>query len=423
MRMREYLEEEWRPALGCTEPACIAYAAATAAAQTSGPVTGVRVTCDPQLYKNCFAVGIPNSGRQVGILWATAIGALLPDPSAKLELFRQIRPETLADAAGLIEQSRVRVAVDAARAGLFVDCIVETAGGSGRAVIEDDHTRITRVERDGSVVLDAGAVADDAAPSVRGRLAELRIADLVELGRRLDPADRTELQRGMELNVAIAEHGAGLLPDRFGERCRGDRLATISRMVCGGVYARMSGEDFVVMSLAGSGNKGITASVPLALWGRELGADPERLEEALAVTCLVTSATTWHLGSLSAMCGTANAAGTGLAVGLVVLEGGGAEEASMAVTNMVGNLAGMICDGAKIGCGLKGMTAVDAAFRASSLALAGMAIPVTDGIVGGSGETSLANLGRIAGPGMESTDGEILSIMGEKLASKPDRGA
>ncbi len=150
------------------------------------------------------------------------------------------------------------------------------------------------------------------------------------------------------------------------------------------------------MSLAGSGNKGITASVPVVLWGRHLGAPQERIDEALALACIVTSGVTHRLGSLSAMCGAAIAGGIGVAAALVLLEGGGAAEVSAAATNIVGNLAGMICDGAKIGCALKTMTGVDAAFRAASLARAGLVIPVSDGIVGADG---LASLGQPRPPG------------------------
>ena len=411
----EFLVDEWRPALGCTEPACIAYAAATAAAQAGGAVRAVRLVCDPRMYKNCFAVGIPHSKHKIGIVWATAIGSLIPDPLAKLEVFCQINDEILARAGRLIEDGSVQVSVDAGYEQLTVDCTVEGSGGSGRAVIEADHTNVVRVERNGTPVGGQAAAADGRGASVRREVAELSVGDLLSFATRLTAEDRALLNEGAKHNLRISEHGIGMLPERFTERCEVDRLARISRLVCGGIYARMSGEDFVVMSLAGSGNKGIVASVPLLLWGREIGGAADRIEEALALACAVTSAATWHLGSLSAMCGTANAAGIGLAAGIVLLEGGDVAEVSMAITNMVGNVTGMICDGAKIGCGLKGMTAVDAAFRASSLALSGMAIPYSDGVVGRDGNGSLANLGRIAGRGMLSTDGEILAIMTEKL--------
>ncbi len=413
----EVLAQEWRPALGCTEPACIAYAASVAASQAEGTVTRVRLTCDPRIYKNCFAVGIPHSGHKNGILWATAIGSLLPDPSAKLEVFRQIRPEILQAAGRLLEASAVSVSVDTSRKELFVDCTVEREGGSGRAVIESDHTNLILIEKDGRPTVQVERNTADAAPSVRQELARMTVPELLRCATNLTENDRRRLEEGMRLNGAIAEHGVGMLAPRLSERLQEDRLAYISRRVFGGIYARMSGEDFVVMALAGSGNKGITASVPLKLWGRELGASARAIQEALAVACVVASAATWHLGSLSAMCGTVNAAGVGLAAGIVFLEGGSADEVSMAITNMVGNVTGVICDGAKIGCGLKGMTAVDAAFRAASLALSGVVIPFSDGVVGQTGRSSLVNLGRIAGPGMLSTDGEILAIMSEKLTT------
>ena len=181
----------------------------------------------------------------------------------------------------------------------------------------------------------------------------------------------------------------------------------------------MSGEDFAVMSLSGSGNKGITTSVPLHLWAEEQGIDEKRKLRGLALALLVTSATTHHLGTLSAVCGCSNAAGIGLAAGLVYLEEGGDEAISLALNNMVGNVSGMICDGAKIGCALKTMTSVDAAFRAMSLALSGIGIPFSDGIVGQDGVASLKNLGRIATDGMATMDTEILKIMEEKLRGSP----
>ncbi len=423
MRFAEYLACEWRPALGCTEPACIALAAATAAKQAAGEVLAVEVECDPRLYKNCFAVGIPGSGRRSGLRWAAALGSLLSDPSVGLEIFRQITPATIDAAGKLIDSGRVTVRVDTAADRLRVDCTVRRAGGTGRAVIAGDHTRIARVERDGAVVVDQGAAADPGGSDLRRDLAEASFAELIALSHALEPADRKLLRHGVALNTAIAHHGLRLFPERF-QRRGGETQTFISHLVCGGVYARMCGEDFTVMSLAGSGNKGIVCAVPLALWGGLLGASEEQVDEALALACLVTSATTWHLGTLSAVCGCSNAAGIGLAAGLVTLEGGGPDEVSLAVTNMVGNVAGMVCDGAKIGCGLKVMTAVDAAYRAATLALAGIGIPSTDGIVGADGMASLANLGRLANRGMISADSEILAIMAAKLelnASRSDQ--
>ncbi|MBN1421151.1 MAG: serine dehydratase subunit alpha family protein [Planctomycetes bacterium] len=414
MRFKEYLVEEWRPALGCTEPAAIAYAAARAAALARGAVESVHLVCDPRIYKNCYAVGIPYSERKIGIRWALAIGSLLPDPDLELECFRSVDARILEDAGRLIDEGRIAVDVDAAKQQLFIACRVTRAGGSGAAIVEGEHTRIVHMERDGEPLpVDVCDLSDGL--SIRAQVAALSFGDLVEIARAIEPGDRDALRRGAEWNLAISRHGLSLFPERFVDMSREDLLTRASRLVCAGVYARMCGENFTVMSLAGSGNKGITCAVPLAYYGREAGFAQERIDEALALACLITSSTTFHLGPLSAVCGCSNAAGIGLSGGIVYLEGGGPEEISAAVTNMVGNVAGMICDGAKIGCAMKTMTAVDAAFRSASLALSGIRIPYSDGIVGRDGAGSLANLGRIAVMGMDAVDRVILSIMQEKM--------
>jgi L-cysteine desulfidase len=416
MRFFEYLREEWRPALGCTEPAAIAFAAASAAQAVGGEVKKIDLICDPRIYKNCYAVGIPHSGGHSGILWALAIGCQLSDTSVALEILSQSTPQVVAGAEQLVQRGDVKVRVDKARESLHIDCRVESSNGCGRALIEGDHTRLVRLERNGQPLeIAAAATAAGNAADVRKQLAEMSFTELAELARSLTQEDRVALRNGAEHNIAIARHGMSLLPERFTRELADDGLSRVSRLVCSGVYARMCGAEMVVMTLAGSGNKGITCSVPLTLWGRGRGIESKRVDEALAMACLVTSSTTYHLGALSAVCGCSNAAGMGIAAGVVMLEGGGEHELSLAITNMVGNVTGMICDGAKIGCAMKTMTAVDAGFRSATLALSDVGIPASDGVVGHDGMASLANLGRIARLGMASLDEEILAIMREKL--------
>ncbi len=414
-----YLKDDWKPALGCTEPASIAYAAASAAHQAGGDVEAIRLVCDPRIYKNCYAVGIPNSGHKVGIRWALAIGALLPDPSSKLECFKDATADIVERAGRLIDSGAVCVEVDVKKQNIFVDCQVTTSLGHGRAVIQDDHTGLVRLERDGAVVFEKAAKMADRTDNPRFALSRMSYARLMELSEGIGAQERALLRKGIEYNLAIAEHGLSLFPKNFIDMAQDDAISRIGRRVCAGVYARMSGEDFVVMSLAGSGNKGITTSVPLVLWAQEQGIDDTAVEEALALSCAVTSSITEHLGTLSAVCGCSNAAGIGLTAGLVYLDGGPPDQISLAVRNMVGNVTGMICDGAKIGCALKTLTSVDAAFRSASLAKAGIGIPATDGIIGEDDSATLAHLGRIATRGMTAMDSEILAIMQEKLAARP----
>jgi L-cysteine desulfidase len=411
----DYLAEEWRPSLGCTEPAAIAYATARAASCRPGAVRGIRLECDARTYKNCHSVGIPNSGGRTGILWTLALGAHLGDASKGLRCFEDITPETLAEAARVLENDAIRVEVAPPETGLWIDVTVIRDGGQARVVIAREHTRVARVELDGEVLEEADHGEADGRPSVREVLARMNLAEMVELARGIGAADRLLLREGAAMNLAMAEQAMDLLPPGFiGE---GDDLthARFAMKVAAGVYGRMSGVAAPVMSLAGSGNKGITVAVPLSLYGQTIGAPRERIDEALALACLLTSATTWHLGTLSAMCGAANAAGIGVTAGVVWLKGGGLREIGTAIGTMVGNLAGMVCDGAKIGCAMKTMTGVDAAFRAANLAMLGLGVPATDGIVGADGNASLRNLGRLACQGMAGADAEILAIMQAKL--------
>ena len=411
MLFSDYLAAEWRPALGCTEPAAIAYAAACASALASGTIEAVRITCDSRMYKNCYAVGLPNSGGRVGIRWAAALGVMAALPEERLEVFRHVNPGIVVAAEALLNAGAVTVKVDRARDDLYAEAVVHRSNGRGRAILERNHTRITFLERDGQPCLVPSRHETAESTSVRHDVAALGLDALLELARSISTADRAELRRGVAANLAIAEHGLQALPPSFVASTADDERTRIAALVAGGVLARMSGEDMVVMTLAGSGNKGITCSLPIALWGAGHGSPRERIDEALALGCLLTSATTHRLGPLSAMCGGANAAGIGAAGGLVYLGGGNSAEVSLAINTMVGNLAGMICDGAKIGCAMKTMTAADAAFRAATLALAGVGIPVTDGIVGASGLLSLDNLGQVAAVGMAGVDAEVLRIM------------
>lgn len=415
MKFSSYLDHEWVKALGCTEPASIALAAVTAAGETAGRIKKISLIVDPKIYKNCYAVGIPHSNHKTGIKWAVAIGANLNDKTLGLECFRAVTPQVIQLAQTIIDANGVAVDVDTAKTELYIDCTVEKSNGTGRAVISGDHTNIVLIEKNGKTILEKKSSHKSSKSRIRAELAAISIAEVIKIAKGIGPIDRSRLREGIEMNRRIAEHGLTLFPKRFVELGANEPLTIISKSVCAGVYARMWGEDFPVMSLAGSGNKGIVAAVPLSLHGENLKARAELIDEALALACLVTSAVTHELGALSAVCGCSNAAGIGLAAGLVLLEGGGEKEMSLAINNMVGNVTGMICDGAKIGCALKTMTAVDSAFRASSLALSGVGIPPSDGIVGKTGRASLANMGRIAKQGMISTDSEILAIMREKL--------
>lgn len=416
MNFNKYLEEEWVPALGCTEPASIAYAGLTAANQLGKEPISIKLTIDPRIYKNCHAVGIPHSGHKTGLKWAAAIGCFLTDNNLKLECFRDINRGILNKASHLVSSEKIKVKINRRKNNLFIDFEVSDGEDTGRCLIEGTHTNISLITRNGGVVFRTKTGSSARRQNTARKWAgSLSIPEMLKVAKTLNKEARSKLREGLKLNLEIARHGLTLFPKPFVKMTQSDPLTKIAGLVCAGVYARMWGEDFPVMSIAGSGNKGITCSVPLLLLEKQWKISKRKLEEALALAVLFTSKTTEELGMLSAVCGCSNAAGVGLACGIVYLKGGGEKEISYAINNMVGNVTGMICDGAKIGCALKTMTAVDAAFRASALAINGIGIPLEDGIVGQTGSESLANMGKIAKDGMIKTDEEILKIMEGKL--------
>jgi L-cysteine desulfidase len=366
------------------------------------------------MYKNCYAVGIPHSKRKIGLLWATALGAVLKAPSKPLSIFQGINNKTLNAAEAMVAKKMILVEVLPKLKNLYIDVMASDGTNKARVVVSDNHTNVVLIEKNKKSIKGKNKKTNGPNKNLRAQLAKMSFDKLLSMSSKLTNEDRKRLRRGVKVNLKIARHGLKLFPKKFIGLMSKDFLTKISTLVCAGVYARMSGEDLPVMSMAGSGNKGIVCSIPLYLWGKRRGKSQKKIDEAIAFSSLITSVTTHYLGSLSAVCGCSNAAGIGLAYGLVRLEGGSKKELSLAIHNMVGNVTGMICDGAKIGCAMKTMTSVDAAFRAASLALNGIGIPVSDGIVAKDGIGSLKNLARIANKGMISTDSEILSIMKEK---------
>ena len=216
MNLTEYLAAEWRPALGCTEPAAVAYAACLAAGQAPGEPRMVRLVLDARTYKNCHAVGIPNSGHKTGVLWALVLGAVLTDPSLGLQIFQALTPEALTRAARLLDRGAVHVEVDATHTEIYIDCTVACEGGVGRAVLEREHTRIVRLEVDG-VPLEIPAVEAGSQNTygIREQVGSLPLVDLLALAGTATEADRIRLREGLALNLAMAEHCVGHLPGGF----------------------------------------------------------------------------------------------------------------------------------------------------------------------------------------------------------------
>ncbi len=413
-----------KPAYGCTEPVTIALAAAHAARQSGGVPTAVRLRLSANLFKNAMEVGIPNTNGGYGIALAAALGASSRRSKLDLNLLSEVSTEHLETARQLVTRDVVQVALEPKRYGLFIDAFAESPSGSGRAVIGKSHENIELLEANGRVVF-AGAVGGEEKPdpvlAVRKALAELPFSEILRVVAQLPLTRRDALRMGVTMNRRVAEaglQGEGRLrigtafQDLMGSGWLGADVTNKAKMLTSAaVDARMSGCSLPVMTSAGSGNQGLTITLPLAILAEKLESPANRLEEALALAHAVTSILKWHTGTLSAMCGCVVCSGTGLTVGAVHLLGGDLEKMGFAVNNMVGSITGIICDGAKVGCAVKLVCAVDAAFQSALMAMRGVSLPPTNGVLGRTLEQSLENLGKIAAPGMIETDDQILAIM------------
>ena len=422
---KEVLAHEVYPAFGCTEPISCAYAAATAAAQLGEPVESLLLRVDPGTYKNGAAVTVPHSNGAKGNLIAAALGAALASPEAKLELLQFVSEDVRNRALAMCDAGRCQSECLADQNGFYIEVTVHGASHRARCVVTGGHTNVVLVEKDGQSLLrnDSSASPKDAL-AYRQALKQRSMAEVLALAKTLDTGDREYLQRGVEMNLAISEwgfevsgmarqlqqmHRDGFLAD--------DMFYRVKLRVASAVDARMTGMGRAVMTSGGAGNQGIVAILTPYLVGREMDVPFERIIESLAVAHLVNAYVKCYMGEISAICGCAVAAGVGSAAAVVYQQkGADLEPIGMAVGNVVGDLCGLLCDGAKPGCAMKAVTAVDSSLRSALMALKGHGLSSNDGMTGHTIEDSLQNLGRMARVGMRRVDPTMLHILQEKTA-------
>ncbi len=457
--LKEVLAHEVYPALGCTEPISCAYAAATAAAELGGPVESLRLRVDPGTYKNGAAVTVPNSSGGKGNLIAAALGATLARPDRKLELLQDVTGDILQRAKELYGSGRCRLECLAGRTDFRVEVTLSGGGHEAGCTLSGGHTHVARIEKDGRAVLQAdeeaeppdwfvvpasaggpercSAVQEPAEAGTtnpravsrrllyRDALRQMALADVLASAATLDDDDRAYLRRGVEMNLAISEWGfeaggtASQLQQMHREGFLGDDIFYRTKLrVASAVDARMAGMSQAVMTSGGSGNQGIVATLTPYLVGREMGVDAPRIIESIAAAHLVNAYVKCYVGELSVICGCAMAAGIAAATAIVYQQAGiDLRRIALAAGNVIGDLGGLICDGAKPGCAMKAITAVDTAIRSALMALKGFGLSSDDGLVGQTVEDSLRNLGRITLEGMFQVDPTLLHILHDKAAA------
>ena len=446
------IKKDMVPALGVTEPGAISFCVAKAKSYAKGELLHLNVAMNSGMYKNAFTCGIPNS-KEVGNVFAAALGYVAGNPDKGLESLANVTPADNVSAQRLIDEGKITVALSGISSRIFMEATLETTESKVLLTIRDTHTNITKIVVNGETVLEAeendeaidrpeaGITESDKTEEGCGitesnKVAEgtgitkihsihrYTLAELVDYVNTVSLEEIEFVKEAYKVNLELFEEALKsprttfarqLLAMNGGEVISKDEQMTASLLCNATIEARVIGLDKPAMSITGSGAHGIIATMPLYGVYKIHGLSEEILYRATILSYLVCTYIKEYSGRLSAFCGCAIAAGTGMACGLVYLKGGTVEQMEYTLNNMASSITGMICDGGNQGCTMKGVAACDAAFRSVSFAMKGVHIDKVHGINGNTPEETMRNMGLIASPGMVGTEKTIVEIFEEKL--------
>lgn len=413
------IKKEVQPALGCTEPTSIAYAAAHAARLLGKKPEKITVAVSDNLYKNAMGVFVPGTG-QVGLPIAAAVGALGGDPDADLEVLAPITTAHVKEAMDMIEEGRVTIEKADSPDAVFCSATVYAGDESAQVTVQGEHTGIVEKRKNGEVVFKKeSSISTDSEgqSSVEGEPISLRA--IYDFALNAPFEDIAFILQARDINMALADEG---LARQYGLELgrtikeqidagilSADLVNNMAAYTAAASDARMGGATLPAMSNYGSGNQGITATIPVVKMAEFVKADDERLARALILSHLGAIYIKSHYPSLSAFCGN-TATSSAVAMALVYLNSGTFEQACMAINNVISDTSGMVCDGAKSTCAMKVHTAAQSAYKGCFLALAGHGV-AGQGIVSADVEKTIDNLGAMITQGMHKTDEKIIEIM------------
>lgn len=410
----QILKEELIPAMGCTEPIAISYAAAKAREALGELPDRALIEASGNIIKNVKSVIVPNTGHLRGIPAAAAAGIVAGKPKRELEVIADVTDGQRERIRQYLENHEITVTLS--ESGLTFDIVVTLYAGEhyARVRIANYHTNIVLIERDGEV-LESREVEGEREEALTDR-SLLSVKDIVDFADTVEIEDvREVLARQIAYNTAISEEGfAGDYGANIGSVIRssgGDGIQTRAKAAAAaGSDARMNGCELPVIINSGSGNQGMTASLPVIEYAKELKVSEDRLYRALALSNLVTIHQKTGIGRLSAYCG-AVSAGAGAGAGIAYLYGGGYDAVIHTVVNALAIVSGIVCDGAKASCAAKIAAAVDAGILGYHMYVEGQEFVGGDGIVTKGVENTIKNVGRLGREGMRETDKEIIRIM------------
>lgn len=414
------LKKEVVPSEGCTEPIAIAYAASIAAEHLKGEIKEVNIYLSKNVIKNALGVGIPGTGG-VGIEIAAALGISIQKSYKKLTILSNFTEDELKKAKEIVDKNIINIKQKNTNKALYIEVELLSETSKAKVIIEDTHTNVTLIECDNEIIMDNNSeVSEDLEEDYK----LFKIADIYNFAKEADFDDIKFILESAKMNEKVSEEGLkGDYGLQVGSKIiqkgnfnlfSNDASNKIIAASAAASDARMDGCAMPIMTTAGSGNQGIACSIPVAQTARLLDKSEEELARALVLSNLVTIRIKKHMGRLSPLCGAGIAGATGASCGITYLLGGNLENINYCINNMISDLSGMICDGAKETCALKIATGTNAAIQCANLAINGISATANDGIVAKDVEETIESIETLIQNGFKHVDDTILNIMLEK---------
>lgn len=418
----QLIHQEVIPAIGCTEPVAVALAAAKAAEVLECKPEKTEVFLSANILKNAMGVGIPGTGM-VGLPIAIALGTVIGKSAYGLEVLRDLTPEALAEGKEMIASKSIHIALKENVDKLYIEVVCTAGNDSSKVIICHEHTKIVYVEKNGTVLCDLRKSASGSDETCHEDELKLSFCTVYEFAMEMPLDEIRFILETARLNKAAAEASrqgnyghtvSKTVSGPYGRKYMGDSAYThMLVMTAAACDARMDGAMIPVMSNSGSGNQGIAATLPVLSFAEDIECTEEQLIRALMLSHLMVIYIKQSLGRLSALCGCVVAA-TGASCGITYLMGGSKTQISYAIKNMIGNITGMICDGAKPSCAMKVSSGVSTAMLSALMAMEDKVVTSVEGIIDECVDKSISNLTAIGSRGMEATDKLVLDIMTSK---------
>lgn len=410
----DILKKEVVPAEGCTEPIAVSYAVSLAAEEVKCKIEEVDLYLSANIIKNALGVGIPSTGK-VGLEIAAALGAVIKKSYKKLEILSDFKDEELKAANIMIEEKRIKIAQKETDEKLYIEAVVKGELSHAKVVISKEHTNIALIEKDGNTIYSSNAEEHVEEANLYG----LTVDSIYNFGVSADFRDIEFILEAVNMNEKVSKEG---LKGGYGLQV-GNKISRSNYILTDNVAnriiaataaasdARMDGCTMPIMTTAGSGNQGISCTIPVIELANIMNISDDKIARALVMSNLVTIHIKEYMGRLSPLCGAGIAGATGACTGMTYLLGGNLQNIKSAISNMIADLSGLICDGAKTTCALKIATATNAAIQCSMLAMNNICPSSKEGIIFDDVEETIKNIGKLVKEGLCNTDNTILSIM------------